>query len=83
MELKTITYSDKKLAGANDSMDDFVEIEAAHCLREGIDSECLLSVLEDTDQVFLFTTKEELEDTPNVDSEPVGLQEVCPLNPFL
>jgi len=75
------------LAGVNDSMDDFVEstdaetnIEAAHCLRESIDSECLLGVL-DTDQVFLFTTAEELEDTPNVDSDPVGLQEVCPLNP--
>ena len=64
-------------------IDDFVEttdaetnIEAAHCLREGIDSECLIGVL-DTDQVFLFTTAEELEDTPNVDSDPVGLQEVC------
>ena len=87
IELKNITHSDEKLAGANDSLDDFVEttdtetnIEAAHCLREGIDSECPLG---DTDQVFLFTTQEELEDTPNVDSEPVGLQEVCPLKPFL
>lgn len=81
IELKTITYSDEKLAGPNDSMDDFVEttdteanIEAnmcsKQCLREGIDSECLLG---DTDQVFLFTTEEELDDTPNVDSEPVRL----------
>ena len=62
-------------------MDETTDTETnAHCLREGIDSECLLG---DTDQVFLFTTEEELDDTPNVDSEPVGLQEVCPLNPFL
>jgi hypothetical protein len=61
----------------NNASDTETNIEAAHCLREGIDSECLLG---DTDQVFLFTTEEELDDTPNVDSEPVGLQEVWPLS---